>query len=95
MALQPLGNRVVVQIIEPQEETTKGGIVIPESAKEKPQQAEVIAVGPGKRSDGELVKPEVEVGDRVVFGKYSGTEVGYEGEDYLVLDGDDILARLG
>ena len=95
MDLQPLGNRAVVQIVEPEEETTSGGIVIPESAKEKPQQAEVIAVGPGKREEGELIEPEVAVGDRVVFGKYSGTEVTYDGEDYLILDSDDILAKVG
>lgn len=94
MELQPLGNRVVVKVLEPEEETTPSGIVIPESAQEKPQQAEVIAVGPGKEQDGEKVKPDVEAGDKVIFGKYSGSEVEVEGEEYLILGGDDILAKV-
>ncbi|MGM0381267.1 MAG: co-chaperone GroES [bacterium] len=92
MALQPLGNRVVVKVLEPEEETTAGGIVIPESAQDQPQQAEVIAVGPGKHQDGELVEPEVDEGDTVVFGKYSGSEIEYDGQEYLILNSDDILA---
>lgn len=92
--LKPLRNRVVVQVVEPEEETTAGGIVIPESAQENPQQADVIAVGPGERKNGEVVAPEVDEGDRVLFGKYSGTEVEIDGEEYLVLDADDILARI-
>lgn len=94
MELQPLGNRVVVKILEPEEEKTPGGIVIPESAQEKPQQAEVIAVGPGEKQDGELEEPPVNEGDRVIFGKYSGSEVEVDGQDYLILGGDDILARV-
>ncbi len=94
MKLQPLGNRVVVKVLEPEEETTESGIVIPESAQEKPQQAEVIAVGPGEQKEGELVQTDVEEGDRVIFGKYSGSEVEIEGEEYLVLGGDDILAKI-
>ncbi len=92
MALQPLGNRVVIKVLEPEEEKTAGGIVIPESAQDQPQQAEVIAVGPGKFEDGEQVEPEVDEGDKVVFGKYSGSEVEYDGQEYLILDADDILA---
>jgi len=94
MNLQPLRNRVVVKVLEPEEETTAGGIVIPESAQENPQQAEVIAVGPGERKNGEVIAPEVDEGDKVLFGKYSGTEVEIGGEEYLVLDADDILAKI-
>jgi len=93
MNLKPLGNRVIVQIIE-EDEVTESGIVIPESAQEKPQQAEVISVGPGERKNGEVVEPEVDEGDRVLFGKYTGTEVGLGGEEYLVLESDDILAKI-
>lgn len=93
MNLKPLGNRVIVKIIE-EDEVTDSGIVIPESAKEKPQQAEVISVGPGERKNGEVIEPEVESGDRVLFGKYTGTEVGIGGEEYLVLESDDILAKV-
>ena len=91
MDLKPLGNRVIVQIVE-EDEVTESGIVIPESAKEKPQQADVISVGPGERKNGEVVEPDIEEGDRVLFGKYTGTEVGLGGEEYLVLESDDILA---
>jgi len=94
MELQPLGNRVVVKVLEPEEEKTASGIVIPESAQEKPQQAEVIAVGPGEKEEGELVEPPVEEGDRVIFGKYSGSEVEVDGQEYLILGGDDILAKV-
>lgn len=93
MDLQPLGNRVVVKIVE-EEETTESGIVIPESAQDKPTEAEVIAVGPGERKNGEVIEPEVKKGDRVIFGKYSGTEIEIGGEEYLVLNGDDILAKV-
>lgn len=93
MNLKPLGNRVIVQIVE-EDEVTESGIVIPESAKEKPQQAEVISVGPGERKNGEVIEPDVEEGDRVLFGKYTGTEIGLAGEEYLVLDSDDILAKI-
>lgn len=92
MDIKPLADRVVVKPL-PAEEKTKGGIVIPETAKEKPQQGEVIAVGSGRRA-GEKVTPlEVKKGDKVLYGKYSGTEIeGEEGQDYLVLREDDILA---
>lgn len=91
MKLKPLHDRVVVRRIE-QEETTKGGIVIPDTAKEKPQEGEVIAVGSGKRDDEGKVHPlEVKKGDRVLFGKYSGTEVKLEGTEYVILREDEIL----
>lgn len=92
--LKPLADRVVVKVVE-QEEKTKGGIVLPDTAKEKPQQAEVIAVGPGKLLDnGERAPMEVKVGDKVVFAKYGGTEVKVDGEEYLILRESDILAVL-
>jgi|SRR5690606_22755150 len=92
VALRPLGDRVVVKVIE-QEERTKGGIVLPDTAKEKPQQGEVLAVGPGRILDnGQRIEPEVKVGDRVIFAKYGGTEVEVDGEEYLILRESDILA---
>lgn len=92
VALKPLGDRVVVRVIE-QEEKTRGGIVLPDTAKEKPQEGEVLAVGPGRILDnGERVAPEVKVGDRVIFAKYGGTEVEVGGEEYLILRESDILA---
>ena len=92
MNIQPLGERVLVRPLEA-EEKTKGGIVIPDTAKEKPQEGKVVAVGKGRR-DGEKVIPlEVKVGDKVLYGKYSGTELrGKDGEEYLMLREDDILA---
>lgn len=92
MTLKPLGDRVVVKPIE-QEEKTAGGIVIPDTAKEKPQQGEVIAVGPGRvLENGERLKPEVSVGQRVLYAKYGGTEVKLNGQEYLILRESDILA---
>ncbi|MBI2874270.1 MAG: co-chaperone GroES [Firmicutes bacterium] len=92
MDLKPLGDRVVVKPIV-QEEVTKGGIVLPDTAKERPQEGEVIAVGPGRVLDsGERVKLEVAVGQRVIYAKYSGTEVKLEGEEYLIIRENDILA---
>ena len=91
MTLVPLGDRVVLKQVEA-EETTKSGIVLPGQAQEKPQQAEVVAVGPGGVVDGKEVKMEVAVGDKVIYSKYSGTEVKYEGEEYLIVKQDDILA---
>ena len=73
-------------------EKTKGGIYVPDTAKEKPQEGEVIAVGPGRTEDGHMVKPEVKKGDKVLYGKYSGTEVTIEGEEYLFIKESDILA---
>ncbi|NMA55550.1 MAG: co-chaperone GroES [Firmicutes bacterium] len=90
--LKPLGDRVVVQTVTP-EERTKGGIVLPDTAKEKPQEGEVIAVGPGRVLDnGERLTPEVKVGDRVIYAKYGGTEVKYNDEEYLILRESDVLA---
>ena len=90
--LKPLADRVVI-IPAPAETVTKGGIIIPDTAKEKPQRGEVVAVGDGKTSDqGMLIKPTVKVGDTVLYGKYSGTEVTIEGTDYLIMRESDIFA---
>ena len=91
MKFRPLHDRVVVKRIE-QEEKTKGGIIIPDTAKEKPQEGEVIAVGPGGRNeDGEIVPLDVKAGDRVLFGKWSGTEVKIDGEELLIMKESDLL----
>ena len=92
MALRPLQDRVIIKRLD-NERTTASGIVIPESAAEKPDQGEVVAVGPGKKTDnGTLIALEVKVGDKVLFGKYSGQAVKVDGEDLLVINEDDILA---
>jgi chaperonin GroES len=92
--LQPLGDRVVVQPAG-REETTKSGIVIPDTAKEKPQRGTVIAVGEGRRDDdGDRIPMDVQVGDSVLFAKYGGTEFKYEDEEYLILSEKDILAKI-
>ncbi len=91
MKIKPLGDRVVIKMLET-EETTKSGIVLPGSAKEKPQVAEVIAVGPGTVVDGKEVKMEVKVGDKVLISKYAGTEVKLDGQEYTILRQSDILA---
>ena len=92
MALKPLADRIVVKPLDPQEKT-KSGLVVPDTAKEKPQEGKVIAVGTGRRLDDGAVKAlEVKNGDRVLYGKYSGTEVSLEGEDYLILREEDVLA---
>ena len=91
--LTPLHDRVIMKRIE-EKETIKGGIIIPDSAKEKPQEGEVIAVGAGKREKGELIPLDVKPGDRVLFGKYSGTEIKLEGEELLILREEEILAKL-
>ena len=94
MNIRPLYDRIVVKRIEEQE-TVKGGIIIPDSAKEKPQEAEVIAVSNGKRGDdGKLIPLEVKVGDRILFGKYSGNDIKIDGEEYLILREDEILGVL-
>jgi chaperonin GroES len=91
MKFRPLHDRVVVRRLE-EEERTKGGIIIPDTAKEKPQQGEVVAVGPGARNEeGKLVTLDVKEGDRVLFGKWSGTEVKIDGEDLLIMKESDIL----
>ena len=92
MNLKPLGDRIVVRVIE-ELERTKGGIVLPDTAKEKPQEAEVLAIGPGGRNEkGDRVPMEVKVGDRVIFAKYSGTEFKQDDEEYLILRESDVLA---
>ncbi len=94
MNIKPLADRVIVKAAE--KETMKGGIIIPDTVKEKPQQGTIVAVGPGSISDsGERVKPEVKKGDVVLYGKYSGTEVNVDGVDYLILRESDVLAILG
>ncbi|MCX5832146.1 MAG: co-chaperone GroES [Deltaproteobacteria bacterium] len=91
MKIRPLQDRVIVKRL-PEEEKTKGGIIIPDSAKEKPQQGEVVAVGKGKiADDGKLIKLDVKKGDRILFSKYGGTEVKIEGEEHLIMREDDIL----
>ncbi|MCD7036423.1 co-chaperone GroES [Metabacillus sp. GX 13764] len=93
--LKPLGDRVVIELVE-SEEKTASGIVLPDSAKEKPQEGKVIAVGAGRVLDnGEKVALEVAEGDRIIFSKYAGTEVKYEGTEYLILRESDILAVIG
>jgi chaperonin GroES len=89
--LRPLGDRILVKRVK-EEERTKGGIIIPDTAKEKPQEGKVVAVGKGKYGDdGKLIPTEVKAGDKILFGKYSGSEFKLEGEDLLVLREDDIL----
>jgi chaperonin GroES len=90
----PLHDRVLVKRIE-EKESVKGGIIIPDTAKEKPQEGEVIAVGAGKMEKGERIPLDVKAGDRVLFGKYSGTEIKVEDEDYLILREEEILAKIG
>ena len=95
MSLQPLEDRIVVRSSEA-ESTTASGLVIPDTAQEKPQQGEVVAVGPGRRSDstGEIIPVDVAVGDTVVYSKYGGTEITVKGEDLLILNARDVLAKL-
>jgi chaperonin GroES len=94
MKFRPLHDRVVVRRVE-EESKTAGGIIIPDSAQEKPSQGEVIAVGPGARGDdGKIIAPDVKVGDRVIFGKWSGTEVKIDGEDLLIMKESDIMGVL-
>ena len=95
MNIRPLQDRVIVRRLE-EEQKTKGGIIIPDTAKEKPIEGEVVAVGKGKvTDDGKVVKPDVNVGDRVLFSKYGGTEVKIDGVDYLIMREDDILGVVG
>jgi chaperonin GroES len=94
MAFRPLGDRVLVKRVE-EEEKTKGGIIIPDTAKEKPQEGEVIAAGPGARDESGKIQPlDVKVGDRILFGKWSGTEVKLDGQDLLIMKESDILGVL-
>jgi len=91
MSFRPLGDRVLVKRVE-EEAKTKGGIIIPDTAKEKPQEGEVLAVGPGARDDsGKRIDPDVKVGDRILFGKWSGTEVKVDGDDLIIMKESDIL----
>jgi chaperonin GroES len=92
--MTPLHDRVIIRRIE-EKESVKGGIIIPDTAKEKPQEGEVIAVGAGKLEKGQRIPLDVEVGDRVLFGKYSGTDIKLDNEDYLILREEEILAKLG
>ena len=94
MKFRPLGDRVLVKRVE-EETKTKGGIIIPDTAKEKPQEGEVVAVGPGARNDtGDIVALDVKAGDRILFGKWSGTEVKLDGQDLLIMKESDILGVL-
>ena len=91
MSFRPLGDRVLVRRVE-EEAKTKGGIIIPDTAKEKPQEGEVLAVGPGARDEsGKRIDPDVKVGDRILFGKWSGTEVKIDGDDLIIMKESDIL----
>lgn len=95
MKIQPLADRLVLKVAEVAEEKTKSGLYVPDTAKEKPQEAEVLAVGPGALNDkGERIPMEVKVGDKVIFSKYAGMEIKVDGEEYLVLSERDILAIL-
>ncbi|HWQ74609.1 MAG TPA: co-chaperone GroES [Syntrophomonas sp.] len=96
MKIQPLGDRVVVKVAEVKEEKTKSGLYVPDTAKEKPQEAEVLAVGPGALNDkGERVPIDLAAGDKIIFSKYGGMEIKVDGEEYLILSAErDILAKL-
>ncbi len=92
--IRPLGDRILVKRIK-EEDKSKGGIIIPDTAKEKPQEGKVVAVGKGKKNDeGKLIALEVKAGDRILFGKYSGSEIKLEGDEHLILREDDILGIL-
>jgi chaperonin GroES len=92
--ITPLHDRVLVKRLE-EKESIKGGIIIPDTAKEKPQEGEVIAVGNGRREKGELIPLDVKPGDRVLFGKYSGNDIKIDDEEYMILKEDEILAKIG
>ncbi len=94
MNLKPLADRVIVKAL-PLEEKTKSGIIMPDTAKEKPQEGEIVAVGPGKIEKGERIPLDVKAGDRVIYSKYAGTEVKYDGQEYLILREADIQAIIG
>lgn len=94
MKLKPLADRVIIKAV-PSEERTKSGIIMPDTAKEKPQEGEIVAVGLGKVEKGERIPMEVKVGDRVIYSKYAGTEVKYDGVEYLILREADIQAIIG
>jgi chaperonin GroES len=95
MNIRPLHDRIVVKRIDEDVEKTSGGLFIPDSAKEKPQQGEVVAVGKGKRADdGKLIAPDVQAGDRILFGKYSGSDIKLDGSEYLIMREDEVLGVL-
>ncbi|GAB6154052.1 co-chaperone GroES [Desulfosporosinus burensis] len=94
MNIKPLADRVIIKAL-PMEEKTKSGIIMPDTAKEKPQEGEIVAVGPGKMEKGVRVALDVKAGDRVIYSKYAGTEVKYDGQEYLILKESDILAIMG
>jgi chaperonin GroES len=89
--VRPLHDRVIVRRIEETEQRSSGGIIIPDAAKEKPQEGKVVAVGPGRREDGKVIALDVRSGDRILFGKYAGTEIKLDGEEHLILREEDIL----
>ncbi len=91
MNIRPLHDRIIVKRLDEQESKSAGGLIIPDSAKEKPQKGEVVAVGKGKREDGKLVPPDVAVGDLILFGKYSGSDIKEDGVEYLIMREDEIL----
>src|ERR1700757_1307951 len=93
VAVTPLHDRIVVKRIE-EKETVKGGIIVPDTAKEKPQEGEVVAVGPGKLHEGKRVPLDVEVGDHVMFGKYSGTDIKIEDEEYLIIREEEVFGKV-
>jgi chaperonin GroES len=93
--IQPLGDRLVVKVVEVMEEKTKSGLYVPDTAKEKPQEADVMAVGPGALNEkGDRIPMQVAVGDKVIFSKYAGTEVKIDGEEYLIMSERDILGKI-
>jgi len=95
MAIRPLSDRVLVKPIEKEDERI-GGLIIPDTAREKPQEGEIIAVGSGKlMEDGRRQVPSVNVGDKIIYGKYAGTEIKHDGQEYLIMRADDILAKIG
>jgi chaperonin GroES len=95
LSIKPLANRVLVKRLEEEMQKTAGGIIVPDTAKEKPQRGKVVAVGPGRMSDeGERIKMEVKAGDEILFGKWSGSEITIDGDEYLFMKDDDILAIL-
>ena len=95
LTLQPLEDRIAVQPLTDDVQKTPGGIIIPDTAKEKPQEGKVVAVGPGRFEDGNRIPMDVGVGDVVIYSKYGGTEVKVDGEEYLILSARDILAKIG
>ena len=95
-ALKPLGDRIVIEVVEENEQKTKGGLYIPDTAKEKPQEGTVVAVGKGKVSDdGKVLPMDVKKGDKILYGKYSGTEIKIDDKDHLIMHQDDILGIIG